>query len=87
MRCSALPSAPLLPLPHWSALSDQQPPLSPSRLSNWQAGDGRNQASRSKIEQASSRIDEKAEPGGISMRIRPKGVTFAPGATLDRSAA
>jgi len=29
MRCSALPSAPLLPLPLWSVLSDRQPPPSP----------------------------------------------------------
>ena len=29
MRCSALPSAPLLPLPLWSVLSDRQSPPSP----------------------------------------------------------
>jgi hypothetical protein len=79
---SGLPLSPPMPFClRWSALSDRQPPQpSPSRSSNWRAGDGRNQASRSKIKRASSRVDEEmAESRGhhrISMRIE---------ATLDRS--
>lgn len=88
MCWSALPSAPLLPLPLWSVLSNWQPKPSPSRSSNSWVGDGRDLASRRKIKQATSRIDEEtAESRGHRHANKATRHHLTPEVTFDRSGA
>lgn len=76
--CSVSLSTPLPPLPFLSMISDRQLQPSPSRLSNSQAGDGRNLAS--------SRInEEKAESRGDQHKHKAMGRQLTPEVTLDSS--
>jgi hypothetical protein len=55
-------------------------------LSNWRAGYGRNQASRSKIEQTTSRINEETVKSRRRQHaLKATGCRFAPEAILDCS--